>query len=64
MYLNTTEKDVDECEVFGGDQLCSHICVNTIGSFLCECHRGYKLASDGRTCYRDGMEHTHACITE
>ena len=49
--------DVDECAVFGGSQLCSHICVNTIGSFRCECERGHKLATDGRTCYRDGRGH-------
>ena len=49
--------DVDECAVFGGSQLCSHICVNTIGSFRCECERGHKLAADGRTCYRDGRGH-------
>lgn len=45
--------DLDECTVFGADQLCSQICVDTPGSYRCECNQGYKLAMDGRTCYRD-----------
>ena len=43
--------DIDECEVFG-EQLCSQICVNTVGSFRCECRQGYTLAQDERTCVR------------
>ncbi|XP_053377334.1 fibulin-1-like isoform X2 [Mercenaria mercenaria] len=48
-----TNTGIDECEMFGADQLCSQICVDTPGSYRCECNSGYKLAMDGRTCYRD-----------
>ena len=40
--------DIDECaEVNGG---CQHTCVNTEGSFLCDCDDGYELDSDGLGC--------------
>lgn len=29
---------------------CQQLCVNTIGSYHCECEPGYELTSDGRTC--------------
>ncbi|CAD5215557.1 unnamed protein product [Bursaphelenchus xylophilus] len=32
--------DINECEVVGS---CDQICTNTIGSFKCDCHPGYKL---------------------
>ena len=40
--------DIDEC----AEQLdeCQQICNNTIGSYVCDCHIGYALNSDGRTC--------------
>ncbi|XP_050414607.1 fibulin-1 isoform X2 [Patella vulgata] len=41
--------DRDECALFPG-QICSHRCVNTPGSFRCECRGGYTLNQDGRTC--------------
>lgn len=59
--LNST--DTDECAIFGADQLCSQICINTIGSFRCECESGYKLARDGRTCYRDDCQQGFAYNT-
>ncbi|XP_078313226.1 fibrillin-1-like [Crassostrea virginica] len=41
--------DVNECAV--NPNLCVNgICVNTDGSFRCECLAGYKLGADGRTC--------------
>ena len=46
-YKNTT--DIDECAA--GDNECNHFCVNTIGSFLCNCSGpGYRLQSDSLTC--------------
>ena len=51
-FLNLSDvADIDECTVFG-EQLCSQICVNTIGSFRCECRQGYRIAQDKRTCIR------------
>ncbi|KAL5017782.1 hypothetical protein ScPMuIL_003504 [Solemya velum] len=41
-------KEYDECATdFHG---CDHICVNTLGSFRCECKIGYELHSDGKKC--------------
>uniref|UniRef100_A0AAQ4NYK2 Fibrillin 2b n=1 Tax=Gasterosteus aculeatus aculeatus TaxID=481459 RepID=A0AAQ4NYK2_GASAC len=42
-------EDINECEVFPG--VCTNgRCVNTQGSFLCECAEGLTLDSTGRTC--------------
>lgn len=41
--------DVNECEVFPG--VCTNgRCLNTQGSFRCECAEGLTLDSTGRTC--------------
>ncbi|XP_031569003.1 uncharacterized protein LOC116303577 [Actinia tenebrosa] len=40
--------DLDECE--GGNDDCSQICVNTPGSFVCDCNHGYRLSIDQKTC--------------
>ncbi|KAM9309988.1 complement component 1, r subcomponent [Pholidichthys leucotaenia] len=46
--------DMDECSApeprDGSGPLCSQICLNTLGSYLCSCHHGYELRSDQRTC--------------
>uniref|UniRef100_A0AAY4E663 Fibrillin 2b n=1 Tax=Denticeps clupeoides TaxID=299321 RepID=A0AAY4E663_9TELE len=42
-------EDVNECEVFPG--VCTNgLCVNTQGSFRCECPQGLTLDGGGRTC--------------
>uniref|UniRef100_U3K4R9 Uncharacterized protein n=1 Tax=Ficedula albicollis TaxID=59894 RepID=U3K4R9_FICAL len=41
-------EDVDECQVHNGG--CQHRCVNTLGSYYCECQPGFRLHADGRTC--------------
>ncbi|VDM56930.1 unnamed protein product [Angiostrongylus costaricensis] len=41
-------RELDECAT--GLQVCEHRCVNTVGSFRCDCHIGYSLRPDGRTC--------------
>lgn len=40
--------DVDECTVVNGG--CQQGCVNTHGSFYCQCQAGFRLHADGRTC--------------
>ena len=40
--------DKNECDTSNGG--CAHSCVNTIGSYYCECNDGYELASDGKSC--------------
>ncbi|KXJ24165.1 Tolloid-like protein 1 [Exaiptasia diaphana] len=40
--------DEDECQENKGG--CHHICVNTIGSYRCECKVGYALHHDQRRC--------------
>ena len=38
--------DIDECSVGNGG--CQQICVNTIGSYDCQCRQGY--SKNGSTC--------------
>ena len=40
--------DVDECAIANGE--CEQRCINTEGSFYCDCHEGHALESDNRTC--------------
>ncbi|XP_034028657.1 fibulin-2-like isoform X2 [Thalassophryne amazonica] len=42
-------EDIDECLIYEG-RICNHRCVNTPGSFRCECFPGYVLQEDGFTC--------------
>ncbi|XP_053392429.1 tolloid-like protein 1 isoform X5 [Mercenaria mercenaria] len=41
-------KEYDECAT--NKHGCDHECVNTLGSFKCECKIGYELHSDGKKC--------------
>lgn len=62
-----TCRDIDECTTLAdyeyednvptGKSICSHECVNTIGSFLCKCPPKYHLTDDKRTCERDFCRH-------
>ena len=47
--------DVNECLSNNGG--CSQRCINTLGTFRCECTPGYSLSSDGRSCHGN-----HTCI--
>ena len=40
--------DNNECDENKGG--CQHICVNTEGSYHCQCLPGYKLSSGGKIC--------------
>lgn len=39
--------DVDECE---GPDVCSHLCINSPGSYHCDCHPGYVMEANGHHC--------------
>ena len=57
--------DIDECAAVNecADSLlrvCSHLCVNTPGSFQCQCHPGYVMQADGRHCKITGDGRTAA----
>ena len=43
--------DIDECSSLSGG--CEHTCVNTQGSYYCECREGFALSSNGRSCSID-----------
>ena len=56
MTLYCTCIDINECN----DPPCNHNCINTDGSYYCECYSdGYTLDTDGITCtgilYRKGL---------
>ena len=47
--------DINECEIYGK---CSQRCINTIGSYKCECIRGYDVhdvGSSRKSCKAVGM---------
>ncbi|KAG8009967.1 Complement C1r-A subcomponent [Nibea albiflora] len=50
--LTVLYDDIDECSAPEPEDgpLCSQICLNTLGSYLCSCHHGFELRSDQRTC--------------
>ena len=44
--------DIDECQTFGS---CSQQCVNTRGSYKCQCDQGYiSVGVDGKDCKAQG----------
>lgn len=54
-FLPPSPTDIDECQVHNGG--CQHRCVNTRGSYYCECLPGSRLHVDGRTCLGEKQEH-------
>uniref|UniRef100_A0A3Q3NGU6 Fibulin 2 n=1 Tax=Mastacembelus armatus TaxID=205130 RepID=A0A3Q3NGU6_9TELE len=48
-------EDMDECLIYEGN-ICHHKCVNTPGSFRCECFPGYVLQEDAFTCVQDKVD--------
>ena len=48
--------DINECEISELGGMCSQTCVNTPGSYECQCNIGYRLSSDGFTC--EGIVHS------
>lgn len=54
-------EDMDECRIYEGN-ICQHICVNTQGSFRCECFPGYVLQEDTFTCAQGNEEDHQPCL--
>ena len=40
--------DVNECQMLNGG--CEHDCINTNGSYVCKCKKGFFLDGNGKTC--------------
>lgn len=53
-------EDMDECRIYEGN-ICDHICVNTQGSYRCECYPGYVLQADAFTCAQGNEEDHQPC---
>ncbi|XP_018429646.1 PREDICTED: tolloid-like protein 2 [Nanorana parkeri] len=47
--------DKDECSKENGG--CQHECINTFGSYMCQCKNGYTLHDNGHDCKEAGCEH-------
>lgn len=41
---------------------CEQICVNTPGSYVCQCYEGYELDADGKNCVGE-YELSHLCLS-
>jgi len=46
--LTVSAVEYDECQ--SDSHGCQHTCINTLGSYRCECRIGYELHSDGKKC--------------
>lgn len=54
--------DIDECAEIQPD-VCSHNCLNTLGSYLCQCHPEYILEPDGQSCKTSGTRQQQLVLT-
>lgn len=53
--------DINEC--LNDNAGCDHECMNTNGSYYCECNSGFQLSSDNHTC-EGNYQHTVLCIVQ
>ena len=47
-FNHNLDLDINECETLNGG--CDHQCNNTVGSFNCNCRKGFFLAVNRKTC--------------
>lgn len=52
--------DKDECSKDNGG--CQHECVNTMGSYMCQCRNGFVLHENKHDC-KEGMERNTLFLT-
>ena len=52
----------DNNECLSGNGGCQQVCVNTNGSYYCDCQTGYKLKSDDISCIENN-NYTHNLIS-
>jgi len=65
VFMHVVPTDKDECEELNGG--CQQTCVNTLGSYHCECREGFRMHADARTCigkiFTNRLHaHKHTCI--
>lgn len=60
-FSATFMKEQNECEL--QDHGCEHICVNTLGGFLCSCYVGYELKSDKKSCESEYQQRNNILIS-
>lgn len=49
MEDGVTCTDIDECDS-RSPAVCSQLCINTPGSYQCDCYPGYIMEAGGRNC--------------
>lgn len=55
-------EDMNECLIYEGN-ICHHRCVNTPGSYRCECFPGYVLQEDAFTCAQGTVKATNLVLS-
>ena len=53
-------EDMDECLIY--EDICHHRCVNTPGSYRCECFPGYVLQEDALNCAQGKAKTTNFIV--
>ena len=52
--------DINECATNNGG--CSQVCLNTEGSYSCDCYTGYELGPNNHTCKGISTVHVYMFI--
>ena len=72
--IKISSLDIDECEDYEYhstkrhyNSLCDQLCVNTYGSYHCDCKDGYVIGDDGRTCHGNHFQialYSNICLAK